>query len=75
MNYNNLNYHYIHLMQEAELATNRADAIECINKATKLKQAMIIQNNQCKIIHKKWLCPFSCNGFELDFNLDDYTGN
>ena len=40
MNYNTLNYNYTQLMQQAEQATSRQEAIHCIQKATALKEAM-----------------------------------
>ena len=40
MDYNNLNWNYINLMQQAEAATSRQEALKCIHMATQLKQAM-----------------------------------
>jgi hypothetical protein len=40
MNYNIIQYNYTQLMQQAEQATSRQEAIHCIQKATLLREAM-----------------------------------
>jgi hypothetical protein len=40
MNYNILSYNYIQLMNQAEAATSRQEALHCIQRATALREAM-----------------------------------
>ena len=40
MDYNTLTYEYTRLMQKAEQAGDRQEALSCINKATKLMEAI-----------------------------------
>jgi hypothetical protein len=40
MNYNDLNHQYINAMQQAETCANRAEAVDLIHRATKLRSAM-----------------------------------
>ena len=42
MNLNDLNYQYIKLMTEAEGCSNRKDAVNLLNKATKLKDTIAL---------------------------------
>ena len=46
MDYNVLNYNYTHLMQQAEQASSRQEAIACIHQATALKQAMAVKKTE-----------------------------
>jgi hypothetical protein len=39
MDYNNLINEMLHLLQKADTCTSRKDAIDCLNKATKLQEA------------------------------------
>ena len=54
MNLNDLNYQYIKLMTEAEGCSNRKDARNLLNKATKLKDTIALLKESEALVNYKY---------------------
>lgn len=55
MNYNDMHYNYVQLMRQAEQATNRKEALDCIHRATALRAAAdVLKQQQPTHRYERW---------------------